>query len=167
VNQPTIPSSVPESVTTSLRVMGLPEGRHLSAAGSLRWQPPPGRLGRHLAETTMTIFLQIATRRLAMVGGFAVGLAIMALFAPPAVLEFDRADLPAESASPGRADRLAERHGCWSGAAPVDMEGKLPGHVVVSIANGRTVYSSALVGRALDQAFGGRDRGLLVHAFCR
>jgi hypothetical protein len=115
----------------------------------------------------MRTFLQIVRRRLAMMGGFAVGLGLMALFAPPAVLEFDRTDLPADSASTSRADRLAERYDCWSDAAPADMEGRLPGHVVVSIANGRTVYSAALVGPALDQTFGGDDAGLLVHAFCR
>ena len=115
----------------------------------------------------MRTFLQIAKRRLAMLGGFAVGLGLIALFAPPAVLEFDPTDLPADSASPSRADRLTEKYGCWSGAAPADMAGQLPGHVVVSIANGRTVYSAALVGPALDQTFGGDDADLLVHAFCR
>lgn len=115
----------------------------------------------------MHLLLQIAKRRLAMLGGFAVGLGAMALFAPPAVLEFDRADLPTESASVTRADRLVERHSCWSGAAPADMVGKVPGHVVATTSAGRTVYSARLVGKALDQTFGGPDAGLLVHAFCR
>ena len=115
----------------------------------------------------MLLFLQIAKRRLAMLGGFGVGIAIVTLVAPPAILEFDRADLPAESASPSRADRLAEKYDCWTHDAPADMTGKRPGHVVVSTATGRAVYSAALVGRALDQAVGGHDRGLLVHAFCR
>ena len=115
----------------------------------------------------MTTFLQIVKRRLAMLGGFAVGIGIMALLAPPAVLEFDRSELPAESASPSRADRLVTKHGCWTSEAPADMASQLPGHVVASTPEGRTVYSATLVGPALDQLFGGRDRGLVVHAFCR
>ena len=115
----------------------------------------------------LSTLLQIVKRRLAMVGGFAVGIGIMALVAPPAVLEFDRSELPAESASPSRADRLVAKHGCWTDAAPPDMAGKLPGHVVASTREGRTVYSAALVGPALDQIFGKHDRGLVVHAFCR
>ncbi len=115
----------------------------------------------------MHVLLQIAKRRLAMLGGFALGIGLLTLFAPPAVLEFDRADLPAESAASNRADRLVERHDCWSGAAPSDMAGKVPGHVVVTTPAGRAVYSARLVGPALDQTFGGDDAGLLVHAFCR
>jgi hypothetical protein len=115
----------------------------------------------------MDVLLQILKRRLAMLGGFGVGLGAMALFAPPAVLELDRAHQPAESAALSRADRLVDRHGCWSGPAPADMADRMPGHVVVSVADGRTVYSAVLVGAALDQTFGDRDSGLLVHAFCR
>jgi hypothetical protein len=115
----------------------------------------------------MHVFLQIAKRRLALLGGFAVGLGLVALFAPPAVLEFDRADLPADSASSSRADRLIEQHECWSGEAPSDMAGRVPGHVVVTTSAGRAVYSARLVGPALDQTFNGRDAALLVHAFCR
>jgi hypothetical protein len=115
----------------------------------------------------MRIFLQIVRRRLAMLGGFAVGIGIMALVAPPAVVEFDRSQLPAESAAPSRADRLIEKHGCWTSTAPADMAGQVPGHVVASTADGRTVYSATLVGPALDQTFGGPDHGLVVHAFCR
>jgi hypothetical protein len=115
----------------------------------------------------MHVLLQIARRRLAVLAGFVLGIATVALFAPPAVIEFDRSELPADSAAVSRADRLVERHGCWSGPAPADMAGQLPGHVVVTTSAGRAVYSERLVGPALDQTFGGPDAGLLVHAFCR
>jgi len=114
----------------------------------------------------MRTFLQLLKRRLAMLGGFAVGLGLVALFAPPTLLEFEHAE-PTESASISRADRLTERHGCWSDAAPADMAGQVPGHVVATTPEGRTVYSARLVGSALDQTFGDTDAGLLVHAFCR
>jgi hypothetical protein len=64
------------------------------------------------------------------------------------------------------AERLSDRHDCWSGNAPADMAGEIPGHVVVTY-EGRTVYSAALVGPALEQLFDGTDHGLTVHAFCR
>lgn len=115
----------------------------------------------------MHTFLQIAKRRLAALGGFAVGLGLVALFAPPAVVEFDRAERPTDSAATTRAERLVERHDCWSGPAPADMAGQVPGHVVATTAEGRTVYSAHLVASALDQTFAGPDTGLLVHAFCR
>lgn len=61
---------------------------------------------------------------------------------------------------------LIKRHGCWTGQAPADMEGKVPGHVVVSKGS-RVLYSAKLVGPALDQVFGVKDHGLVVHGFCR
>ena len=64
------------------------------------------------------------------------------------------------------AERIIEARGCWTGQAPSDMEGQLPGHVVVT-REGRTVYSTAQVGPALEQLFEGTDHGLTVHAFCR
>ena len=64
------------------------------------------------------------------------------------------------------AERVVEAHDCWTGQAPPDMRGRLPGHVVVT-RNGRTVYSTAQVGPALEQLFEGTDHGLTVHAFCR
>ena len=47
------------------------------------------------------------------------------------------------------------------------MEGRFPGHVVVTRPDQRTVYSERLVGRALEQEFDGADHDLRVHAFCR
>ena len=64
---------------------------------------------------------------------------------------------------------LAEAHGCWTGPAPRDMTGKVPGHVVVTRpgATGPTYGGPRLVAKALDQVFAGIDHGLRVHAFCR
>jgi hypothetical protein len=64
------------------------------------------------------------------------------------------------------AEQMADQHGCWSRQAPADMTGKMPGHVVVTV-EGRTIYSTAQVGPALEQVFEGADHGLTVHAFCR
>ncbi len=69
--------------------------------------------------------------------------------------------------------QLVEQHDCWAGAAdmPNDMQGQLPGHVVVSTAASPATptYSANLVGPALDTVFGAGDgdSGLAVHAFCR
>jgi hypothetical protein len=62
---------------------------------------------------------------------------------------------------------MVHSHDCWSGPAPKDMEGKIPGHVVVTTADGRLRYSSRLVGPALEQIFNGVEHHLTVHAFCR
>lgn len=70
------------------------------------------------------------------------------------------------SPSPSAAAHLVQRHDCWTGAAPGDVT--LPGHVVVTLPDGETVYGGErLVGRALAQVFDGADHGLTVHAFCR
>lgn len=62
---------------------------------------------------------------------------------------------------------LAAAHGCWTGQAPADMEGVIPGHVVV-VRDGEATYGGArLVGKALAQVFDGADHGLTVYAFCR
>jgi hypothetical protein len=62
---------------------------------------------------------------------------------------------------------IAAAHDCWSGDAPADMQGILPGHVVVTI-DGRPRYAGErMVGKALEQVFEGADHGLTVHAFCR
>lgn len=64
-------------------------------------------------------------------------------------------------------ERLVEQNDCWSGRAPRDMEGKRPGHAVVTDAKGRTSYSAEKVGPALAHVFEGKHEGLIVHAFCR
>lgn len=115
----------------------------------------------------MRTLLQIAQRRLTMLAGLAVGAGVMTVWGPASVLELDRADLPTDRAPSGRPLRLAAAHDCWTGAAPADMKGRIPGHVVVTTPGGRTVYSARLVGPALEQTFDGQGAGLVVHAFCR
>lgn len=57
---------------------------------------------------------------------------------------------------------------CWTGAAPADMTGKIPGHVVFQKGfSGARVGGPAMVGKALDQLFNGADNGLTIYAFCR
>lgn len=70
---------------------------------------------------------------------------------------------------PSRAEVVVEDHGCWSGPAPVDMEGKRPGHVVVTLpSDSEPTYGGArLVTLALGQQFAGEDHGLIIHGFCR
>lgn len=68
--------------------------------------------------------------------------------------------------APGSPGDLVERHDCWTGAAPHDVD--MPGHVVVTTPNGTARYAGPrMVGLALDQVFAGADNGLTVHAFCR
>lgn len=65
-----------------------------------------------------------------------------------------------------RLTRLVARHGCWTGRAPADMVGQVPGHVVVT-RRGRLRYSERLVAKALEQVFTSHDPDWVVHAFCR
>lgn len=60
-----------------------------------------------------------------------------------------------------------KKHDCWTGEAPKDMEGKMPGHVVVTVKTEARYAGSAMVGKALEQIFEGADHGLTVHGFCR
>lgn len=64
-------------------------------------------------------------------------------------------------------ERLVGGHGCWTSDAPADMQGVVPGHVVVTV-DGTTRHAGPrMVGKALSQLFEGVDHGLTVHAFCR
>lgn len=63
------------------------------------------------------------------------------------------------------AQAIAAEHGCWTGKAPEGVT--IPGHVVVTTADGRTVYAGPkVVADALDQVFNHIPHGLTVHAFC-
>jgi len=62
---------------------------------------------------------------------------------------------------------LIAEHGCWTGKAPADMQGVVPGHVVVTVDGVTRVGGSRAVGAALEQVFEGVDHGLTVHGFCR
>ncbi len=73
-------------------------------------------------------------------------------------------------AAPGSVPWLVERHDCWSGAAPPDMAGAVPGHAVVTWpgADDATYGGRRAVEAALEQVFGDEETpGLEVHAFCR
>lgn len=79
--------------------------------------------------------------------------------------------------SPTPEDDVAElikRYRCWSGPAPSDMQGRLPGHVVATV-DGVVRYSNELVAPALDLVFAHQEAPASeagrrldeVHAFCR
>lgn len=97
----------------------------------------------------------------------AVGALIALLFHGMA----DEARYQAEPYKPpaaGSPADLVERHDCWTGAAPADQVGKIPGRVVVVTAAGDVRYGGAgLVDKALEQVFEVVDHGLTVHGFCR
>ncbi len=62
---------------------------------------------------------------------------------------------------------LIAAHDCWTGEAPADMAGTIPGHVVVSVDGVARYAGERMVGRALEQVFDGVDHGLAIHGFCR
>ena len=101
-------------------------------------------------------------RTLALPIGFVVTLAV-------GLAGVDAPGLPAETVGShaSAAQRLLDRHDCWSDRAPADMAGRLPGHVVVSSGAGAPHYSARMVGAALDHVFHGKHPGLTVHGFCR
>lgn len=75
---------------------------------------------------------------------------------------------PVKPHAEGSPAAMAEENDCWTGSAPADMVGKIPGHVLVTKPNGkRVVGGPVLVGKALDQQFAGEDHGLIIHGFCR
>jgi hypothetical protein len=65
------------------------------------------------------------------------------------------------------AEALIVEHNCWTGAAPLDMAGKIPGHVVVIADDEARHGGTRLVDKALQQIFNGVDHGLTVVGFCR
>lgn len=92
-------------------------------------------------------------------------LAVFAVLALAAILpRSETVDIAPPEPSP--AEILADLHGCWTGAAPADMQGKLPGHVVMILPDGSTVYSTD-VSRAMAHIFTHPEAGLTVYAFCR
>lgn len=75
--------------------------------------------------------------------------------------------VPTAPAEPSRAEVLIKKHDCWTGEAPADVE--IPGHVVLTLKNGKTVYEGSLgVEAALQHIFDAPLPGIKeVHAFCR
>lgn len=73
------------------------------------------------------------------------------------------AERPAVTNSPAA---LIAANDCWTGEAPSDMAGVVPGHVVVSVDGVARIGGERMVGKALEQAFEGADHGLAIHGFC-
>jgi hypothetical protein len=76
----------------------------------------------------------------------------------------------APPAAPGSAPWLIDRHDCWTGPAPDDMVGAIPGHAVVTWPGDQqpTYGGRRAVSAALETVFGEHQTpGLVVHAFCR
>lgn len=101
-------------------------------------------------------------RALALPVGTLLGaLGTLAVYTPASAPAADVMDTrPDIAASP---TALLEAHDCWTGEAPADMAGVIPGHVVTQ--NG--YQGAAAVGRAFEQIFDGADHGLTVYGFCR
>lgn len=113
------------------------------------------------------MILRLAARRLRrnlLCGALFVGSFVLVDHITPTDMQF--IDTP-KAVAPSLVAQLAERHGCWSGEAPADMQGVLPGHVLVTSDGETRVGGSRLVGKALEQVFDGADHGLTVHGFCR
>ncbi|MBO0844714.1 MAG: hypothetical protein J2P22_04790 [Nocardioides sp.] len=73
------------------------------------------------------------------------------------------------SPTPSYAESLERRYDCWTEVAPADMNGKLPGGVVVQYGRSapRHETSDQAVGAALEHVFNGTHPQLTVLAFCR
>ena len=108
-----------------------------------------------------------AFRAVMVTAALVLGYSVSTMVQPSSIV-FPEQQAPATAApQPTQAERLVERHGCWTGEAPADMVGVIPGHVVV-VKDGQAVYGAdRLVGQALGQAFDGEDHGLQIIAFCR
>lgn len=73
-------------------------------------------------------------------------------------------DRPVAEGSP---QALLEKHGCWTGTAPADMQGVIPGHVVVAEGSTPEYRGAVMVSKAFTQIFDGIDQGITVYGFCR
>ena len=114
-----------------------------------------GTLIRHAATLTARRCLSVA---------LFVGAYLLVAHLVPATMTYAEPQ-PAPVVEPTRAEVLAERHDCWQGEAPEDVD--MPGHVVWQHPDGRTVYSARLVGPALDTLFGDGNLAGSPVAFCR
>ena len=112
------------------------------------------------------VLLRAVLTTAALAGGYVLvsGLAAdgVAELAPPE----PEAPAPVTASPAERVAWLVQQHGCWAGAAPPDMAGRTPGHVVVTV-GGEVRYSAKLVAAALSDVFGEPQAGMVVHAFCR
>jgi hypothetical protein len=96
----------------------------------------------------------------------ATGLTTSAIVLVSLIAWFQATPTQPTNTRPSPVDDLIARHGCSTGNAPAEMEGRIPGHVVATD-DGHTVYSAGLVRRALKDVFERDDPSLQVHAFCR
>lgn len=97
-----------------------------------------------------------------------VALGVSTVVQPVIAVDFEKPDTPHSSTGRGTvAESLIAEHGCWRADEP--RQG-IPHAVVVTVAEpgrpARTVFSTDLVGAALDEVFGVDDPHLVVHAFC-
>lgn len=97
------------------------------------------------------------SRQIAAIRFVSVAIVAMVLFFNVDLAAKESVNRPAvESGS----SALVDAHGCSSAVQD-------PTHVVVTKANGQTVYGGQrLTDRAVEQAVFGMDHGLTVHAFC-
>lgn len=68
-------------------------------------------------------------------------------------------------------ERLVERHGCWTGEAPPEWQGEIPGHAVVTLPGRAPRRTPSSVGFDVwlgpdGQLATGDERPGTVHAFC-
>ena len=98
--------------------------------------------------------------------GFAVSYGLVSWLGGSPLASLSGAEEAQAGADPTEVQRLIDEHDCWTGRAPRDMTGEVPGHVVATV-SGETTYSAELVGPALESVFGTPAPGLTVHAFCR
>lgn len=89
--------------------------------------------------------------------------AIFAAFSVPYAFASDPAPVVPDLPHPAPAEIIAFQHDCWTGNAPADMAGKMPGAMVTIDAH--YVDNPARVRRALDRALAGQHSE--AFAFCR
>lgn len=164
-HNPSVTGSSPVRPTTShLRKLRIPR---LAATGADTQSDTRSALRATVRGIKLGITLLAATL---LVGGMTVRAFAGPLYASlpvesgteTFVIDSDR---PVAEGSP---QALIEAHDCWTGEAPADMAGKVPGRVVATLPNGTPVYGGQhMVSKALAQVFDGADHGLTVAAFCR
>lgn len=105
--------------------------------------------------------------RLPFLAGAALGLAVSFTAIDAGLYVGQDTEVVMAEAQTVTAAELVAEHDCWTGDAPADMVGEIPGHVVVTIDGEPRYAGDRLVGRALEQLFDGVDHGLVVAGFCR
>lgn len=95
-----------------------------------------------------------------------LGFLAMRAVAGETVVPVPAAAAPGSVKTPEALELVAE-HDCWTTEAPADMEGVLPGHVVVMVDGDARLGGERMVGKALDQTFDGVEHGITVVGFCR